>query len=115
MGTVRPWAAKKSQSAARSDAAPMKRLRRGRDPVIGGVCSGLAETLRVDVLLVRVGFVVLAVAGGIGVPLYLVLWFVMSRHENRSRDDWHESIREAGESAREWRRSELRQPLAIGL
>lgn len=93
----------------------MKRLRRGRDPVIGGVCSGLAETLRVDVLLVRVGFVVLAVAGGIGVPLYLVLWFVMSRHENRSRDDWHESIREAGESAREWRRSELRQPLAIGL
>src|SRR3954451_2234950 len=93
----------------------VRRLRRGHEHVLGGVCSGLAERLRVDVLLVRVGFVVLAVAGGIGVPLYLVLWFVMSRHENRSRDDWHESIREASESAREWRRSELRQPLAIGL
>lgn len=53
-------------------------LRRGSDRILGGVCSGLAAYFRVDALLVRVVFVILAVAPpGVGVILYLVLWFLM--------------------------------------
>lgn len=55
-------------------------LRRGPDRIIGGVCSGLAAYFGVDPLLVRIVFVILAFlppGAGIGVILYLVLWFLM--------------------------------------
>ena len=53
-------------------------LRRGSDRIVGGVCSGLATYFGVDVLLVRVVFVVLALTPpSIGTILYLVLWFLM--------------------------------------
>jgi phage shock protein C len=53
-------------------------LRRGSDRILGGVCSGLAVYFGLDVLLVRVVFVILGVAPpGIGIILYLVLWFLM--------------------------------------
>lgn len=55
-------------------------LRRGSDRILGGVCSGLATYFRVDPLLVRIAFVILALIPpglGIGVILYLVLWFLM--------------------------------------
>ncbi|SDF88842.1 phage shock protein C (PspC) family protein [Blastococcus aurantiacus] len=53
-------------------------LRRSRsDKVIGGVGGGLAEYSGVDALLWRVGFVALALAGGTGVLVYLLLWLLM--------------------------------------
>src|SRR2546430_15516721 len=52
--------------------------RRGSDRILGGVCSGLAAYFGVDVLLVRVIFVILGLTPpGIGIILYLVLWFLM--------------------------------------
>jgi phage shock protein PspC (stress-responsive transcriptional regulator) len=57
-------------------------LRRGSDRILGGVCSGLAVYFGVDVLLVRVIFVILALAPpGIGIILYLVLWFLLEPPE----------------------------------
>ncbi len=61
-------------------AAPPTRphLRRsGTDRMIGGVSGGLAEYSGIDPVLWRVGFVALTLAGGAGVPLYLVLWVLM--------------------------------------
>jgi phage shock protein C len=53
-------------------------LRRGSDRILGGVCSGLAAYFGVDVLLVRIIFVILGLTPpGIGIILYLVLWFLM--------------------------------------
>jgi phage shock protein C len=53
-------------------------LRRGPNRIVGGVCAGLAAYFGIDVLLVRVVFVLLALAPpGIGIILYLVLWFLM--------------------------------------
>ena len=46
------------------------------DRVFAGVCGGLAEYFTLDVLLIRLVFVVLAIAGGGGVLLYVVLWIV---------------------------------------
>jgi phage shock protein C len=66
-------AAKTSLSAS---AAP--RLRRSRDNrVIAGVAGALGEYLGIDPLLLRVAFVALVFAGGVGVLLYLVCWIVI--------------------------------------
>jgi signal transduction histidine kinase len=54
--------------------APLTRPRSGR--LLAGVAAGTAAHLRLDPLVVRIAFVVLAVTG-IGVVLYAVLWFFM--------------------------------------
>src|SRR5487761_467558 len=50
---------------------------RGADRILGGVCSGLAEGFHVEVLWVRLAFVVLAFINGVGLLLYIVLWVLM--------------------------------------
>ena len=55
--------------------------------MIAGVAGGLAERLRVDPVVVRLAFVVLALAGGVGVVLYLVLWTI-GRAESETRPAW---------------------------
>jgi phage shock protein PspC (stress-responsive transcriptional regulator) len=59
-------------------AAVRPQLRRSRtDKILGGVGGGLAEYSGIDALLWRVGFVALALAGGTGVIVYLLLWLLM--------------------------------------
>ena len=60
-----------------STARPTISLRRGHDRKLAGVCSGLAEAGGIDPWIVRIGFILLMVAGGIGVPLYIVLAVAM--------------------------------------
>src|SRR3954467_13637529 len=58
--------------------APRQQLHRSRsDKMLGGVSGGLAEYSGIDALLWRVGFVALALAGGTGVVVYLLLWLLM--------------------------------------
>jgi signal transduction histidine kinase/phage shock protein PspC (stress-responsive transcriptional regulator) len=57
--------------------APPRAVRPLSGRVVAGVARGLAQHLRVPVWLVRVGFVVLAFAGGIGIVLYAALWAVL--------------------------------------
>ena len=52
-----------------------------RQKMIFGVCGGLAEYFYVDVTLVRLAFVLLALANGIGLLLYLVLALIMPSAE----------------------------------
>jgi phage shock protein C len=55
-----------------------RRLRRSlQDHILGGVAAGVAEYFAVDVAVVRVGFVVLALAGGMALPLYLAAWVLI--------------------------------------
>src|ERR1700730_18677088 len=54
-----------------------QRFYRGRDRIVGSVCSGLAEGLHIDPIWIRLAFVVLAFAQGIGVVVYVVLWVIM--------------------------------------
>src|SRR5271170_5081349 len=47
-------------------------LRRSyQDRMLGGVAGGLARYFDVDTMIVRIGFVVLTLVGGAGIPLYL--------------------------------------------
>ena len=45
--------------------------------MVGGVAAGLADYLDIDPTLVRVGFVALALMGGIAVPIYLAGWLLI--------------------------------------
>ena len=45
--------------------------------IIGGVCAGLAAYWSIDVMLIRVLFVVFAFAGGATLIIYPILWIVM--------------------------------------
>ncbi|MGA8725326.1 MAG: PspC domain-containing protein [Acidimicrobiales bacterium] len=53
----------------------LHRCREGR--MLAGVAAGLAEFFDVDPTLVRVGFVALALLGGLAVPLYLAAWLLI--------------------------------------
>jgi phage shock protein C len=55
-----------------------KRLYRSTtDRMVAGVCTGLAEYFNVDPTLVRLLFVIFALAGGPGLLAYIVLWLVV--------------------------------------
>ncbi len=45
--------------------------------MIAGVASGVAGYVGVDVVLVRIAFVVLTLVGGLGIPLYLACWVLV--------------------------------------
>jgi phage shock protein C len=46
---------------------------------VAGVCGGLAQYFSIDPTLIRVLFVVLAVLGGSGLLIYLVLWIIVPK------------------------------------
>jgi signal transduction histidine kinase/phage shock protein PspC (stress-responsive transcriptional regulator) len=52
-------------------------MRRSGDRIVAGVAAGLADYLRVQRMVVRVGFVLLSVCGGAGLLAYAVLWVVV--------------------------------------
>jgi phage shock protein PspC (stress-responsive transcriptional regulator) len=45
--------------------------------ILGGVAAGLADYLDIDVVIVRIAFVVLAVLGGSGLLLYVAGWLLI--------------------------------------
>ena len=54
-----------------------KRITRSKNKMLAGVCAGLAEYFNIDPVLMRVAFALVGLFGGIGVPLYIILWIVM--------------------------------------
>jgi len=57
----------------------MKRLYRDTDNrVVGGVCSGIAEILDVDVSLVRIiAALAIGASGGTGFVVYIISWMII--------------------------------------
>lgn len=83
----------------------MKSLHRSStEKVIGGVCGGLAEYLRIDPLIVRILFVVLAMNTGIGLVAYVIMWVLVpaSDAKDLSQEEIvRKNVEEIGERARE--------------
>ncbi|MBP9675944.1 MAG: PspC domain-containing protein [Anaerolineaceae bacterium] len=54
------------------------RLTRSKqDKVFGGVCAGLGKYLNIDVVLVRLFFIIFVLVAGIGLLTYIILWAVV--------------------------------------
>lgn len=72
-----------------------KIYRKTDDCVVAGVCSGIADYFEIDETLVRVIFVLLAIGGGSGILIYLVLWLVIPKKgEENKKVDWQENVKE---------------------
>ncbi len=61
--------------------------RSNNDKIIAGVAGGVASYLAIDPTLVRIGFLILLFASGIGFPIYFILWVVMPQDDG-SEDDF---------------------------
>lgn len=69
------------------------------DRIIGGVCGGLAVYLGVNANLIRLAFVLLAFASGMGLVLYILLLFIMPRESAAVAElGWHKNLDDLSES-----------------
>lgn len=97
----------KTQQGNNTHRGGEKRLFRDvENATIAGVCSGIANFLHIDVVIVRAIFVVLFLFGGFGFPLYLILWIIVPKAKNtidrlrmKGRPITVETVREEVESA----------------
>jgi phage shock protein C len=75
MGTL----GRRATQAARNGG--IKRLyRSGREKILGGVCGGIAEYFRMDPSLVRIAWILISLAWGVGVLAYLIAWIIIPRN-----------------------------------
>jgi phage shock protein PspC (stress-responsive transcriptional regulator) len=56
---------------------PRRLVRRLDERLLGGVAGGVADALGIDVVVVRLGFVVAAFFGGLGVIVYALGWLLL--------------------------------------
>lgn len=68
--------------------------------MLGGVCAGLGAYLRIDPIFVRIFFVLLAFADGVGIFAYLILWLLLPNVSGQEGQAFDETVRQnAGELA----------------
>jgi phage shock protein PspC (stress-responsive transcriptional regulator) len=53
--------------------------RADNDKILGGVCAGLANYMRLDPAIVRIIFALMTLGWGSGVLLYIILWIVLPK------------------------------------
>jgi phage shock protein PspC (stress-responsive transcriptional regulator) len=76
--------------------SPHRRLRRDRsDRLLGGVAAGISKTYGIDLTLVRVLWVVAAVAW-IGIPAYVIAWIAIPPDDGTLGDDLADRPRDVG-------------------
>lgn len=54
-----------------------RKLYRGRDRKVAGVCGGIAEYFGWDPSIVRIGWVIFTLIGGSGVLAYIIAMIIM--------------------------------------
>lgn len=75
--------------------------RPGQERLLGGVCAGISRAFAIDVTLVRLAFLVLILAWGTGLLLYIALWLLMPEDGGKPMPaDWRSTLRHRLYSAR---------------
>lgn len=65
------------QEDAVGEMAGRRLYRSSSQKVVAGVCGGLGDYFAVDPVWFRIGFVVLAIGGGSGILIYLLMWLIV--------------------------------------
>jgi phage shock protein PspC (stress-responsive transcriptional regulator) len=63
--------------------APRRLVRIHKDRKIAGVCTGFGVYFNLDPTLIRLLWILLVIAGGSGILLYLIAWIIMPLDESR--------------------------------
>jgi phage shock protein PspC (stress-responsive transcriptional regulator) len=71
------WIVLPASSELQDEPAVKKMYRDPEKKVLGGVASGIAAFLGTDITVIRLLFVILAVVGGLGFLLYIILWIAL--------------------------------------
>ena len=72
------------------------------DYLLAGVCGGLGKYFKIDSSLVRIIFVLLALSGGSGVLIYLILWLVVPKEKGIEKEiNREEKIKEFAEEVKD--------------
>ena len=69
-----------AQAAPAVRRPPLVRVLQGKK--IAGVCTGFARYLEMDVILVRIVWLMIALTAGVGFIAYIVAWIAMPREED---------------------------------
>jgi phage shock protein PspC (stress-responsive transcriptional regulator) len=77
MNATSEYAPGSTSQSSRNQSGTPSLGRPAGDRVIGGVASGIARSLGVDPVIVRIGFVVAALLGLAGVVLYVAGWLLI--------------------------------------
>ncbi|MBK9943745.1 MAG: PspC domain-containing protein [Kouleothrix sp.] len=72
-------------------------LRSRNDRVIAGIAGGIAAMLNIDPLLVRLGFLVLALFNGLGLLAYIALWLLVPNEDSVTVDSRSQMRENVGE------------------
>lgn len=86
-----------------------KRLFRDTDTaVIAGVCAGIANFFKIDVVFIRALFVIIFMFAGFGIPVYIIMWIIVPKAKTtidrlrmKGRPITVENVREEVENAAE--------------
>jgi phage shock protein C len=64
-----------------NNGGPRRLARSRKGQIVAGVCSGLGDYLKVDANVVRLGFAVLTIFGGLGILIYLIAWVILPEED----------------------------------
>lgn len=125
MGTVADFGEEEpSAQAEPTTGAKKKAYRNPNDKIVAGVCSGLAAYVNVDVLWMRIGFVLFTVvSNGFGILLYLILALIIPEAKTASQklemegspvtlETMSETFKEQMEEVREQHGSRVKEVLS---
>ncbi len=59
-----------------------KKLYRSKNKWLAGVCGGIAEYFNLDPILIRVIWLVLSLAYGVGILAYIIAWLLIPKNPN---------------------------------
>jgi phage shock protein PspC (stress-responsive transcriptional regulator) len=76
----------------------MNRLYRSEtDKILGGVCGGLGAYLGFDPVIIRIFFVLLTIANGVGVMIYMLLWLILPAESKAENGSTHQNLENAAD------------------
>jgi phage shock protein PspC (stress-responsive transcriptional regulator) len=85
MDTTNSGTTSPSPSTSDHQAPSEARLHRASEGrMLGGVAAGLANHFGIDTTIVRLGFVVLGLCGGLAIPFYVAGWLLIPEEGSES-------------------------------
>lgn len=86
-GEEEPAKTNTKHKEARDAVEPLKPRhlsRSRRDKLIGGVCGGLASYFNIDPIIIRIAVILISLAWGAGVVVYLLLWAILPESDDNT-------------------------------
>ncbi|MFC1750749.1 PspC domain-containing protein [Pseudomonadota bacterium] len=78
---------------------PKKLIRSKSNRLIAGIAGGIAEYFDIEPVIVRIAFLILAFLQGVGILLYIVMWFIIPSKKGKQADVISQNTQEIKETA----------------